>query len=268
MIGLAQDRPITLFRTSRAMEWIAQAPWGLVAYVAVVFAVAYTVFGATGFGAGIIAVPLLAHVLPLSFIVPMVCVMDAGASAWTGLRNYREVDRRELGWMLPFMFVGMALGMFFLLNAPSNWLLGALGVFVMCYGGYNLFVKLGGLTWSAKARAPFGMVGGVFSATFGTGGPIYAVFYSGRIADKGVLRATIASTISVSVLLRLGGFVMTGLLLQPRLLMLVALTAPAVMLGLFVGGRLHERLPRDRILQLISVMLLVNGVSLLVRAFG
>jgi hypothetical protein len=35
-----------------------------------------------------------------------------------------------------------------------------------------------------------------------------------------------------------------------------------------LGGRLHERLPRDRILQLISVMLLVNGVSLLVRAFA
>jgi uncharacterized protein len=268
MMGVSQDKAITLIRISHAMEWIAQVPWSLVAYVAVVFCVAYTVFGATGFGAGIIAVPLLAHVLPLSFIVPLVCVMDAGASAWTGLRNYREVDRRELGWMLPFMFVGMALGMFFLLKAPSNWLLGALGVFVMCYGGYNLFIKLGGLAWSAKARAPFGVVGGVFSATFGTGGPIYAVFYSGRIADKGVLRATIASTISVSVLLRLGGFVVTGLLWQPRLLMLVALTAPAVMLGLFLGGRLHERLPRNRILQLISVMLLVNGMSLLVRAFG
>jgi uncharacterized protein len=264
------------------MEWIAEVPWtlgahaagsgayatGLVIYAVAVFCVAYTVFGATGFGAGVIAVPLLAHVLPLSFIVPLMCIMDFGASAWTGLRNFKEVEKRELGWLLPFMLAGMALGMFFLIAAPAQWLLGALGVFIICYGGYNLFIKLGGLTWSAAARVPFGVVGGVFSATFGIGGPIYAIFLSGRIFDKGVLRATIATVIIVSVALRFGGFWVTGLFMQPRLLMLAALCVPAVMLGLFIGGKLHDRLPRERLLQLISVMLLINGVSLLVRAFS
>ena len=38
--------------------------------VALVILVGYTVFGATGFGASPITIPVLAHVLPLTFVLP------------------------------------------------------------------------------------------------------------------------------------------------------------------------------------------------------
>ena len=37
---------------------------------------AYFIRGITGFGSGLIAIPLLAHFLPLSFVVPMVLVLS------------------------------------------------------------------------------------------------------------------------------------------------------------------------------------------------
>ena len=48
---------------------------------------AYFIRGITGFGSGLIAIPLLAHFLPLSFVVPMVLVTDSsnfsgGPAAW------------------------------------------------------------------------------------------------------------------------------------------------------------------------------------------
>ena len=41
---------------------------------------AYFLRGITGFGSGLIAIPLLAHFLPLTFVVPMVLVLDFVAS--------------------------------------------------------------------------------------------------------------------------------------------------------------------------------------------
>ena len=46
-------------------------PWVLAFGAAVVFA-AYTLRGATGFGAGVVAIPPLALVLPLTVMIPVV----------------------------------------------------------------------------------------------------------------------------------------------------------------------------------------------------
>ncbi len=235
-------------------------------FAALTVLAAYTVFGATGFGAGVISVPLLAHWLPLSFIVPLICVFDVAASGITGARKWHEVDHKELLALLPWMLGGMAAGTWFLLKLPAMLMLGALGVFVFCYGCYNLFVKLGAVRWGRPWVVPFGLTGGVFSAAFGTGGPIYSVFLTGRIFDKSQLRSTIAVLVSISALLRITAFVVSGLLLQQGLLPLAAILAVPVLAGLWLGGKLHDRLPREGILRLISVLLVVNGVSLVLRA--
>src|SRR5439155_15842025 len=140
--------------------------------------VAYTVFGATGFGSSIISVPMLAHALPLTFVVPMACILDLGASMLTGLRGMRDVERGEILRLLPFMIVGILLGVTLLVNLPAGAMLLALGAFVAAYGAYSL---LRGRQWSALGAAwsiPVGVVGGVFSALFGTGGPVYVIFLS------------------------------------------------------------------------------------------
>jgi uncharacterized protein len=250
------------------MDWLTEVPLWLVAYASLVLAAGYTVLGATGFGAGVVAIPFLAYVLPLSFIVPFMCLVDIFATGLFSLKNFKEIDRQELGWLLPGMLVGMAAGVWMLLSAPPTWLIGALGLFIFFYGAYNLFVKLGDWRWPAWTRAPFGVAGGLFSAVFGSGGPLYAVFYAGRIFDKGMLRATIAATITVAVALRMVGFLGTGLLAQPRLVGLAVSVVPAVALGFWLGNRLHLRLPREGVLKLVSGVLLVNGVILVVRAWG
>ena len=49
-------------------------PWPELLGVALTVLLAYSVFGLTGFGANVVALPLLAHVLPLKFAVPMLLV--------------------------------------------------------------------------------------------------------------------------------------------------------------------------------------------------
>jgi uncharacterized membrane protein YfcA len=226
----------------------------------------YTIFGATGFGSAIIAVPLLSHGLPLTVSVPLMSSLDLFAATGTALRNRRQVAWPEFRLLAPAAVIGIALGATLLLNIPARPALLALGVFVSVYGAYvlsgarRLRSAPGWLAW------PTGIAGGVFSALFGTGGPIYVVFLSARIEDKGRLRATASLMVTLSVWLRISVFAVTGVLSHAPLLLLVAAMLPVMALGLVLGQRLHRRLSSAGVLRLIAALLLVNGVTLLARA--
>ena len=226
----------------------------------------YTIFGATGFGSSIISVPGLAHFFPLTFTVPLVTTTDAFAATSTAFRLRRLVVWREFARLLPAMLIGIALGATLLLSLPRNPALLALGVFAASYGTYVIvgppkFARAPGwLVW------PVGVVGGIFSALFGTGGPIYIVFLSARIDDKSALRATSAIVVAVSVWIRLALFIATGLLLNATLLTLVVLLLPVMALGLWLGNRLHHALSRGGVLRLIAGLLMINGAALIIRA--
>jgi uncharacterized membrane protein YfcA len=143
-------------------------------------------------------------------------------------------------------------------------LLLCLGVFIVANALWQLFGRRPTSRLAPAWAAPFGVAGGTFAAWFGTGGPIYVVYLAGRLADPRALRSTIAFTILISAILRLAIFGASGLL-RTEVLVLYALALPALGTGLWLGGRLHERLPRQRALQFISLALLANGMLLVVR---
>lgn len=243
-------------------------PLDVVIGAALVITLAYMVFGLTGFGSSITAVPLLAHLLPLKLAVPMMLIFDLCAALLLGLRNLGHIDRRELLRLIPYMLAGMALGVTVLVKAPERMLLLVLGVFVLSYSAWSLLfrpsLKPIGTGWSA----PIGTAGGIFTALFGTGGPIYTVYLARRLKDKQVLRATITSLIFVSALARLVLFTGAGLYGQENLLWLVVLLLPCSLAGLFIGSRLHRRLPAHHVVQAVWAVLIIGGAGLVWRSIG
>jgi uncharacterized membrane protein YfcA len=72
--------------------------------------------------------------------------------------------------------------------------------------------------------------------------------------------------ISVSVFVRAGVFILTGLLLKAPVLVGAALLLPLMFAGYLIGNRLHHALSRTGVVKLIAALLAANGVSLIVRA--
>lgn len=227
---------------------------------------AYTVFGLTGFGAAIVGVPLLAHFFPIRFAVPMMLVFDLCAGLLLGLRNRRDVDRGELLRLAPFVAVGMVLGVTALVRAPERWLLGVLGAFVFAYACWSLLNRAAPRPISARWAVPSGMAGGVFTALYGSGGPIYTVYLARRLRDATRLRATIAVLIFCTAWARLALFSGTGLLFQPSLLNLAVVLLPCAVVGYFIGSHLHSRLSPRHAARAIWMLLLASGASLVWRA--
>ena len=248
--------------------WLPDAPWYVLAALPFVMLAAYTVFGATGFGSSIIAVPALAHVFPLTFAVPLVTALDCAAAANASLRQWRRAEFAEIRRILPTMLVGIAAGTTLLVNLPRAPALLALGVFVSAYGAYTL---AGPREWRAVRPFwawPIGLFGGVFSVLFGTGGPIYMVYLSARVGDKTALRATSSVLVTISVVIRTVVFVATGLLTHIPLLVTAAVLLPVMLGGYALGNRLHFALTRAGVMRLIALLLVANGVLLVARAVG
>jgi uncharacterized membrane protein YfcA len=238
---------------------------GAIAVPLVVLA-AYTVFGLTGFGSSVVAVPLLAHLLPLAFVVPLQLVLDFTAALTLGSRVRAQVDRAEMAWLLPFMLVGMAAGVTLLVRLPRRATLAALGVLALAYGLLGLFGRASQRRWSRAWAAPIAIFGGVASALFGTGGPVYVIYLSRRIRDTAVLRATIAAVVLASAIARLAVFGVTGLLGQPGLAAFAALLLPFMAAGVALGSRLHRTIAPARARTAVQALLVASGLSLVARA--
>jgi uncharacterized membrane protein YfcA len=195
--------------------------------------VAYFIFGVSGFGSSIIAVPILVLFFPLQIVVPLMVILDLCAAFYLGGKSYQEADKKELTWLFPFTLVGMVIGITLLLNAPQKPLLVLLGMFA-AGNGIRVLTRSQSKPIPIISRywaIPFGVVGGVFTALYATGGAIYASYLSMRLDQATRLRATMALAILVLVFMRLIFMLFSGLILYMPLFMLGLALIPCLIAG-------------------------------------
>ncbi|MEP7057271.1 MAG: sulfite exporter TauE/SafE family protein [Caldimonas sp.] len=248
-------------------DWLV-LPGGTLALVAGVIVLAYVVYGLTGFGSSITALPLLAFLVPLRTAVPLMLIFDLCVGVLMGVNNRKVIDRSEVRRIVPFMVIGMLGGVMLLVKAPERALLLLLGSFVLAYSAWSLLRRGTPAPIAEGWASAFGTFGGVFSALFGTGGPIYTIYLARRLTDKTVLRATVSGLVFISALARLVLFTGVGLYAQPQILSLAAVLLPAALLGLYAGHRLHLGLPPGRVVQIVWTILIAGGTGLIWRALA
>jgi uncharacterized membrane protein YfcA len=231
----------------------------------VVFA-AYTVFGVTGFGASPITVPMLAHFLPLPFVLSLAAALDLGSAAILSVHTKKQADVRELLVLAPFTIIGLALGVTLLVSLPRGATLLALGVFVC---GYALYIMLHrgprrplGRAWAA----PAGLLSGVLGALFGVGGPPYVVYIAGRIPDATAQRATISQMVVLNVGLRVAAFALAGLFAGRELWVAIGFLLPVAWAGVWMGNRAHIHVAPTTVVRIVGAVLFFSGASLIARA--
>lgn len=230
---------------------------------------AYFVFGLTGFGSTVVALPLLALLFPLKFAVSLMMLLDLVVLLLFGVRLRHGLRLDEIGWLVPFMLAGMAAGITVLIQAPERPLLLVLGGFVLCYAAWGLIrlIRRSGPPRLARGWCvPIGLAGGAFSALFGTGGVLFAIYNAGRLTNATELRANNAGMILLSSLLRLVLFSAVGLLGQEGLPATALALAPALALGFWSGGRLHASVPAAVVVNAVYALLVIAGLTLLVRS--
>lgn len=230
--------------------------------------VAYVIFGIAGFGSALVASPVMALYIPVAKIVPLLALLDMCAAIVNVSRDGRNAQWAELKRLIPLMIIGSLVGAAILLKTRPDILLLALGIFVVLYALYSLSGLKPDRQFSPKASVPFGLVGGIFSALFGSGGFIYAIYLSGRIEKKEAFRMTQTTLIGMSTLTRVVIFTFAGVYLDIDLLLLALVLLPGMLMGITLGRHFTLKMSREQFMKLINVILLASGTVLMVKYFS
>jgi len=240
-----------------------------VAQYLVVFAalvLAQGVYVLLGFGAGLIAIGIIAMAVPdVREVVVLLLLLNLPAELWVVSKSWRDVAWRGLLVMLIGVFIGIPIGSWMLRYGDPTFLLGLLGIVLVVFGSVFLLAPSGLRyripTW---ASAPVGLVSGVLTGLFGTGGPPLIFYFQLRGVDKSVFRGSLMSIFLTMTLIRVPSYAAVGLITAPA--MWSALTVfPAVLLGAWIGDRIHVTISEEVFRRVVSAALVMLGILLLLR---
>ena len=238
------------------------------AWIVGVFFFAFVIRGMSGFGAGMIAVPLLAFVIPLQFAVPLCSLLVFVLFVILVIRDRRQVVWDELKLLVPPTIVGALAGLWLFAILDNRMLVMMLGTFLVLYAGYMLAVSLLGLPQlrcSQRWALPAGFFGSFFDTLFGGGGGTLVVIYiNARGIGRAGFRATVAALWFTEMIARIGGYAWAGFYDASTLWLLAALL-PLMWAGTVVGERLSNKVEAETVARILAVMLLASGVSLLAK---
>lgn len=244
-------------------EFLPLTAGELVFSIVIIF-VAYIVKGLSGFGSGLVAIPLLAFVLPLPFIVPVLGLLSYSGTVVQSLSFRKDVIWRDLLPLIPFSLAGIVIALWLLVNVNVTVLTFVLGVFIFCYSVYSLIpreVTSGSRLWAIAAGSFAGLIG----TLFGTGGPFYVLYLKMRNVNKQEFRAMITMIFLFDGGARMTGYFVSGLFTS-KMLILVLILLPVLFLAMYVGHHLHIKINEYRFNQVVSVLLLTSGLSLAIKS--
>jgi len=244
----------------------ATAPAWQLALCALVVVAAYTLRGATGFGAGVVAIPLLVLVLPLRSVIPVITTLGIVASFGQALREFRHVEWRGVRGLLLPTIAGWAVALWLFRELHPELLRKALAVFIIAYALWSILPRKVVLRAPRPWLAPLaGAGGGLLSTLFGgMAGPIFVIYLNALELDKARFRATMSAILFLLALLRAGGYGGLGFY-DARTLSLIALLFPSMIVGMVLGERVHHGMPEAIFKRVVALLLVGSGVALLLK---
>jgi hypothetical protein len=195
-------------------------------YIAIVIAILGFMIGFAkgGFGGlGALLTPILALVLPVALAVGVLLPMLMVGDAFALYMYWKEWDLDLVKRMLPAGIVGALVGTVLLSSIPPNGLRIVLGVFVLVVVAYKLLsdriqaIRYAPRPWHAPAA---GLLAGVASGMFNSGGPAFSSYLLLQKLKARPFIATSAIFFALLNVIKVPGFLYTGVLNVPLLLSL------------------------------------------------
>lgn len=238
-------------------------------FYAAVLLSASAVRSAAGFGAGLIAIPMLAFILPVSTAVSVVTVLTTLSSIEQVSREWHQIAWRQFVLIFLYSMVGIGLGLYFIVLLDEDVMRRCLGIFLILYSLHALWTSQASYLlpkrWHGPLGACVGIVGGLFSALFGAGaGPIYVMYFDILRLEKAVFRATMSAVVLLGGAARIVGYGTYGFYGSSSVVLL-AVGIPLVLVGSWLGDRVVYRLSARSFSRLVAAVILLSGVTLVIR---
>lgn len=222
----------------------------------------------SGFGMGLIMMPIFSSAFGLDIARPMVTLIGATCQLVLLVRTRRALTVKTVGVMGALALVGIPLGNWVIESRvlPESAMLGLLALIIIGYALYALFMPMLPQIQHDRWSGVVGLMSGVLSGAYNTGGPPLIIYADARRWSPDTLRSNLQGVFLLKSMLLIGVHTFSQNFTAP-VMSGYAVAMPAIVLGLGVGFAISGRINAERVRQIALVMLLAMGVNILVGIF-
>jgi uncharacterized membrane protein YfcA len=237
--------------------------------LSIIVLIAHAAEAISGFGSTVISVTSGANFYPIDTLVPTLIPLNLLLSGYIVFRYHANIDRSLLlKRILPFMGIGLAVGLVIFNMARGPLLKIALGGFVLVVSLREL-VRLLRKKEGSHPR-PKSMLlstllmigGGIIHGIYASGGPMLVYSISHLSLGKKAFRSTLSTVWLILNIVLAVSHIQTGKI-NLETIKISAVLFPTLPLGIVTGEWLHHRI-NERIFRIIVFsLLIVAGISLM-----
>jgi uncharacterized membrane protein YfcA len=220
---------------------------------------------AFGFGEALIAVPLLALLMPVNVAAPVAVLVSITVALIVVVQDWRKIHTRSAGWLVLSTLFGIPLGLVMLKTVPEPVVKGILAVIIMAFSTFSLRSGNRHELKNDKLAWLFGFAAGILGGAYGMNGPPLVIYGSLRRWSPGHFRATLQGYFLPASLIGMIGYLATGLW-SSAVSRYYLWSLPVVILAIFLGRMINQRLDARKFMVYVHAGLVLIGVVLLVQA--
>lgn len=240
------------------------APELIVVALAVFFASLVQV--TSGFGFGLLSVPVMTLAIPAREAVVVSTILGVCVSGWQAWRMRAHADRVLVRRMTIAAHAGMPLGLWVFVAVDDRVLKLVLGGAVLvAVVALAMQINLHHVGPGLDVAA--GFVSGVLNTSVSTNGPPLVFVLQARRLAPDVFRGTLARIFTLCAFVAFASFVAVGKVTRGGLLA-AAIALPAMLVGQFAGLPLRAHIHGERFRLLVLALLAAAAVSAIVAALG
>ncbi len=241
---------------------MTETTWAVVA----VICFATFIRSAFGFGEALIAVPLLALVIPVGVAAPVAVLVSITVAAIVVAEDWRAIHVPSAMRLVVATLAGAPFGLLLLTTAPERAVKTVLALCIMAFSAYSLAgarrvaAASEGLAWI------FGFAAGVLGGAYGMNGPPLVIYGTLRGWSPREFRATLQGYFLPASIVVMAGYWLTGLWV-PAVTHYFLLALPGALLAILLGRVANRRLDARTFLPYVHGGLIVIGAVLLLQAW-
>ncbi|EKE84795.1 sulfite exporter TauE/SafE family protein [Idiomarina xiamenensis] len=221
--------------------------------------------GITGFGSGLLAVPLLSLLLPLSNITPTLSLVNCCLTGFLLYQTRHYCDLRQWSALIVAGVVGSLLGNQYLLSGDTLTLQRGLAILVIVTAVCLLSGWRLPLPATATSKFGVGLLAGFCNGALTLGGPPVVLFLNQQNIDKQNFRATLSAFFFIIALTNSVSFALQDqyqLSMSPVLLAMLI----GVIGGVFIGHRIAAMIPELAFKRLTLAVVVGSGLLVLLSS--
>jgi uncharacterized membrane protein YfcA len=238
--------------------------WLIVWVLAVIF-FATTVRSAFGFGEALVAVPLLALVVPVEVAAPLAVLVSVTVAVVVLLEDWHKVDFASAWRLVLSTLFGIPLGLLLLTAVPGPVVNAVLAVVIFAFSTYCLKRRTPPALQDDRLAWLFGLGAGVLVGAYGMNGPPLVIYGTLRHWFADQFRATLQGYFLPASVVGMADYWLAGLWV-PRITWYYLLCLPVTITSMVVGRLINRRLAGRSFLRYVHIVLILIGITLLVQS--